>query len=98
MALSTLQKFILKSCLIAKSPRFHRRSLTAFYDKSSSVPAKNYQADIITNSLERLIDRGLLIGYGQRTAKKWFISEVALTASGRKTAKSLFGRQQKLKI
>lgn len=98
MALSTLQKFILRSCLTAKSPRLHRRGLTAFYDKNPQVPAKNYQADIITNSLERLIDRGLLVGYGQRTAKKWFISEVALTSVGRKAAKSLFGRQQKLKI
>lgn len=54
--------------------------------------------DTITKTLERLIDKGLMVGYGVRTPKKWYIKEVRLTLMGRKTAKRLLGEQQKLPL
>ncbi|OGF43847.1 hypothetical protein A2555_03615 [Candidatus Falkowbacteria bacterium RIFOXYD2_FULL_39_16] len=56
------------------------------------------RVNIITKSLERLMDRGLLFGYGIRTAKKWFIKEVKLTAKGKKVAQNLQGRQTELPL
>jgi hypothetical protein len=50
----------------------------------------------ITKSIERLIDRELVIGYGVRTPHKWYIHEVKLTAKGRREAKRLRGEQQAL--
>jgi hypothetical protein len=54
----------------------------AFY-KDKGVK-KEDRVNIITKSLERLIDNGLLVGYGVRTPKKWFIKSVKLTTLGRK--------------
>jgi hypothetical protein len=54
--------------------------------------------DVVTKSLESLIDRGWLIGYGRRTPKKWFINEIRLTAAGRKLARKLLGEQLRLPL
>ncbi len=59
---------------------------------------KKTQQNAITKSLERLIDNGLMTGYGRRTPKKWFIEEVALTPKGRKQARKLLGEQQSLPL
>lgn len=59
---------------------------------------KKTQQNAVTKSLERLIDKGLMIGYGRRTPKKWFIEEVALTPKGRKQARKLLGEQQALPL
>jgi hypothetical protein len=52
----------------------------------------------MTKSLERLIDKGLMIGYGRRTPEKWFIDEIRLTDVGKKAARKLLGQQQKLPL
>jgi len=96
MRLSPLQSYILRFCYSAKSPRVNRTPFSAFYSNPAKRPADI--TDVITKSLERLIGRGLLVGYGERTAEKWFIRDVRLTPAGRRTAKSLFGRQQRLKF
>lgn len=102
MRLSNLQKYIL---LLGYEERgkFGRGRLLKFYEKSitsagrqKKQPKKEDQINIITKSLERLIDKGLLIGYGIRTPKKWFIKEIKLTAEGRRTARRLQGEQQVL--
>lgn len=49
---------------------------------------------IITQSLERLISRGLLIGYGRRTAFKWFITHLRLTKKGYKAVLYLLQKKQ----
>lgn len=59
---------------------------------------KKTQQNAVTKSLERLIDKGLMIGYGRRTPRKWFIEEVALTPKGRKQARKLLGEQQSLPL
>jgi hypothetical protein len=93
MILSALQKFILRECYGYGKNTVPRQPFTKFYTKSVHP-----NADSITVSLERLIDRGLLIGFGRRTPKKWFIEAVKLTPLGRRTARATYGKQQHLPL
>jgi hypothetical protein len=108
MKLSHLQKHILLAGYGEKN-KFGRGWLLKFYEKSFStpplrkgrtpkkrVPKKEDQVNIITKSLERLIDKGFLVGFGVRTPKKWFIKEIKLTSAGRRVARGLQGEQQAL--
>lgn len=97
MRISQLQKYILLSIYGTKG-QFKRNQLFRFYNKQKKPPKKEDQQGIITRSLERLIDKGLMIGYGRRTPEKWFIDEVRLTNIGKREAKKLFGRQQTLPL
>ncbi len=96
MRLSPLQKYILLTCLNAKNHRLKRDILASFYNQQKNKPQKELRAKIITRSLERLINKELLIGYGVRTPHKWFIREVRLTVKGKREAKKLLGEQGKL--
>lgn len=93
MLLSALQRYILRECYQYPKPRVPRQPFTKFYARTTHP-----DADSITVSLERLIDRGLLIGFGRRTPKKWFIEEVKLTPLGRRTARATYGKQQQLPL
>ncbi len=104
MALSNLQKYILLKAYEERG-KFGRDKLLRFYATSSYAkattgkskkPKKEDRVNIITKSLERLVDREFLIGYGTRTPHKWFIKEIRLTKKGEKEAKRLLGEQQKL--
>jgi len=97
MRLSHLQKYILLSVLGTKA-KYKRNSFSKFYNKQKRPPKKEDQQGIITKSLERLIDKGLMVGYGRRTPEKWFIDEVRLTGKGRKESRKLFGQQQSLPL
>lgn len=96
MRLSPLQKFILKTCFDTKQSLLRKNALKSYYS------GKNLRKDIIekdiTKSIERLIAREFLVGYGKKTAHKWFIHRIMLTPRGRQEAKKLFGRQQKLPL
>ena len=93
MKLSKLQKFILINSVNGR--RINRKKFDKFYSGEKKVKIKDI-TKIITRSLERLIDKGLLVGYGERTQFKWFIKEVKLTRIGKRLAKKLLGEQQKL--
>lgn len=95
MRLSALQKHIVRECYGVQKPRLVRSAFTRFY---KTAKLSHVQTETITKSLERLIEKGLMIGYGRRTPEKWFIDEVALTPIGRKTAKALLGQQQTLPL
>ncbi|MFA5076322.1 MAG: hypothetical protein WC480_02800 [Patescibacteria group bacterium] len=107
MRLSVLQKYILRQCYFEQK-KLNRDKLTAFYNNQTAYvatavvkkvkPKREDQVNIITKSIERLIERGLLVGYGIRTTDKWFIREIKLTRVGLKVARGLLGSQQKLKI
>jgi len=57
------------------------------------------QEGIVTNSMERLIDKGLAIGYGRRTPCKWFITHIKLTKQGiKKAVEILESKQRKLPL
>ncbi len=95
MRLSALQRHVLKECAQSPKPRLARRIFTEYYKRR---PTPRSIAESITVSLERLIDKGFLIGFGRRTPKKWFIEEVKLTPRGRKMARQLLGQQQQLPL
>ena len=94
MRLSSLQKFILIKCYNSRSKRVNRIGFLAFYGKSGKAKAE-LRTKIITGSIESLIDKELLVGFGTRTSQKWFIGEVGLTIKGKRLAKKLLGEQLK---
>ena len=89
MRLSNLQKFILRTILTRKQSRVSRSLFLQFYQKQKKAPTLPKQIKIITQSLERLIDKGLIVGFGHKTKEKYFIKEVKLTAAGKKVAREL---------
>ncbi|HLD27605.1 MAG TPA: hypothetical protein VJB39_02030 [Patescibacteria group bacterium] len=95
MKLSSLQKFILKEGFGNRGKilrhRFHK-----FYDGQKIPLGRLSQVKIISKSIDRLIDKGLLLGFGEKTQHKWFIKEVQLTALGRGFGKKLLGEQKSL--
>ncbi|OGY94704.1 MAG: hypothetical protein A2406_02680 [Candidatus Komeilibacteria bacterium RIFOXYC1_FULL_37_11] len=98
MKLSILQKYILKTIAQNNKMIVHRGIFDKFYDNIKKAPNKKIRSNIITKSIERLIDKGLLIGFGEKTQYKLFINQVKFTASGKKTAQTLFGQQSKLPL
>jgi len=100
MRLSELQKYILLLCHDSSSSRFSRSGLNKFYEKIvvDKKPDTNLQTKIITRSIERLIDKELLVGFGERTKYKWFIKEIKLTAKGEKEAKKMLDKQMRLPL
>lgn len=96
MRLSNLQKYIILECLNNKNGRILRGRLKRFYESQKKKPQLKMMTKIITQSMERLIDKELMIGWGERTSHKWFIKEIKLTAKGKREAKKLLGEQMKL--
>jgi hypothetical protein len=96
MRLSPLQKYILRSCYGNGQPKINRVSFPRFYDSHKQKPTKGDIVNIITKSLESLIDKELMVGYGVRTPHKWYIKEVKLMPKGRRLARQLLGQQQSL--
>ena len=94
MKLSALQKYILKQCIQTKDKMISKSVLERFYNGKKDKPKDTI--NVITKSVERLIKKELVTGYGWKTPHKWFIRQVKLTPKGRRVAKDLFGVQQKL--
>jgi len=97
MRLSDLQKYIVLQCFNQSQNRLDRNLLLKFYG-SRGKAKRELQTKVITGSIESLIDRELVLGYGLRTPHKWFIREIALTDKGKKTAKALSDKQMKLPL
>lgn len=53
---------------------------------------------IITQSIERLIKRDLVVGFGEITSEKQFIKEIKITSEGRRAAKKLLGEQMRIPL
>lgn len=97
MRLSELQKYLVLQCYAHKKDKVNRDEFLKYYEnKKTAKPT--LQAKIITQSIERLIDRELFLGYGVRTPHKWFIREVGLTKIGERVAKKLMGEQLRLPL
>lgn len=97
MRLSHLERYVLQ-CIAAAGGRCDRRRFERFYADHPKPPSHDDQINTITKALERMIDKELLVGYGVRTQKKWYIKEVRLTPAGRRQARKLKGEQQTLKF
>jgi hypothetical protein len=98
MKLSALQKYILKQCVQSKDKTISKLVLENFYNNKTKKPNRKDITNIITKSVERLIKKEMIIGYGWKTPHKWYITQVKLTPVGKKVAKGLFGVQQKLPL
>lgn len=98
MRFSPLQKFILLTTYNARGYRIKRDSFLVYFQEGKSKAKAEIQAKILTGSLENLIDKGLMIGFGRRTPKKWFLEEVKLTEVGIKQTRKLIGEQMELPI
>jgi len=98
MRISKLQKYILIQCYYFKGDQMHRDRLIKFYGQVQKPPKSDVQTKIITRSLESLIDKELMFGYGVRTSHKWFIKKIKLTPKGKKQAKKFLGEQMRLPI
>ncbi len=96
MSLSTLQKYILKEILFSKKLKVDRKIFNKFYNNKKNPPAADIRTNIITKSIERLIDKGLLVGFGEKTQYKLFIDKVRLTPQGKKISQALLGQQEQL--
>lgn len=96
--LSRLQQYILEECL-ARGGQCQRRIFdNSPAAKHSHAQTENYKK-IVTQSIERLIERGLAVGYGMKTKEKLFIEKVKITSAGRKQAQNLrLARQAKLPL
>ncbi len=80
--LSRLQQYILEECL-ARGGQCQRRIFDNNPEaRHSRAQSENYKK-IVTQSIERLIERGLAVGYGLKTKEKLFIEKVKLTAAGK---------------
>jgi len=102
MRLSDLQKYILRESHTTGRYKRNRRSKYYLEKKKKSKKDPFVDSDsgaeqqkAITKSLERLIDKELMIGFGRRTSHKWFIDEIKLTGKGKKAARKLLGEQQR---
>ena len=105
MRLSKLQKYILLQCFDKKYSKLDRAGLVNFYNSYKKKPGsakaglkKDIQINSITVSLDRLIKKGLLVGFGEITKEKIFIDKIRLTRLGRVVAKKLLGEQKKLPL
>jgi hypothetical protein len=95
MNLSALQKYILKTCH-GEGKALVKGKFEKFYVAQKIVPGKDEQIKIISRSIDRLINKGLLVGYGEKTRARWFIKEIELTATGKRLARKFQGEQTKL--
>ena len=93
MRLSTLQQFILGECH-GKKGRVKKKSLLVFYDTQKKRPRQKDRIDAVTKSIESLIEKELLVGYGVRTPKKWFIEEVRLMPKGHRMIRDIMREKQ----
>ncbi|MDD5071636.1 MAG: hypothetical protein PHQ42_02785 [Patescibacteria group bacterium] len=94
MRLSGLQKYILGQCYLNKNGLTPKADFYGFYPKKEFEENKKNIQDIINKSLESLVDKDLLIAFGHKTAKKWFIHKVKLTAMGKREAKEIIKQRQ----
>jgi len=102
--LSKLQKYILLQGFDTKN-KLDRKGLVSFYNaykkkpgSAEAGPSREIMVNSITSSLERLIKKGLIVGFGELTKEKTFINKIRLTREGRSEAKKLLGEQKRLPL
>ena len=94
MRLSKLQKYILLQGFDTKN-KLDRKVLLKFYNVYKKK-RREIMVNSITSSLERLIKKGLIVGFGELTKEKTYINKIRLTIIGKKLAKKLLGEQKRL--
>ena len=97
MHLSKLQKYILLQGFEAKN-KLDRQVLLNFYHAYKNKPSQEIMVNNITSSLERLIKKGLIVGFGEITKEKIYLQKIRLTLLGRRLAKKGLGEQKTLPL
>lgn len=97
MRLSGLQKYILLQSYDAKN-KLDRKVLLGFYGSLKKRPSQDIKVNSITNSIERLIKKGLIVGLGEITRDKIFINKIRLTREGSIVARKALGEQRRLPL
>lgn len=88
--LSPLQVNILKECYENRGKINRKVFLRLYRDKKTkTTPVK-----IITQSLDRLIHRGLIVAYCVHKSDKCFIESIRITTSGRRVYEDWWERRQ----
>ncbi len=94
MRLSKLQKYILEECYLKQNKAGLKTDFYNFYPaKEVAKNLKNIQ-DVVHKSLDGLVDKDLAVAYGHRSARKWFINKIRLTARGRRLAREFIKKRQ----
>ncbi len=94
MRLSRLQKYILDRCFYTKKGILGKRELVHFYSPVDIEKKRKKIMDTIHKSIEALVKKDMLVSFGHKTAKKWFIHKVKITKRGRKLIKELIKKMQ----
>ena len=100
--LSHLQQYILKKSLGYRQTRktgqerggIDKNTFFKFYENIKDKP-KDIE-NIIIKSLNRLIERDLIVAFCKKTKYKTFIDKIFLTSHGKKIAQKLLGTQEVL--
>jgi hypothetical protein len=96
--LSKLQQYILEECL-GRGGSCSRSVIDKNHEQSSSQSHKEHYKKIITQSIERLIERGFLVGIGTKTKEKLFITKIRLTTAGKREIKHMrLSKQRRLPL
>jgi len=99
MRLSSLQKYILENCYLSKNGEISKNESSDFYAERRNKKMDKDIQDVLHRSIENLGVKNLVIVYGRKTAHKWFINKIRLTARGRRIAQELVvAKQRRLPI
>jgi len=95
-ALSKLQQSILEECVEQKG-QCARKDIDRIAGSLASKAKHENIKNVVTQSIERLIDRGMVIGFGTKTQHKLFITKIRMTARGKRLIGEVqASRQQKI--
>lgn len=97
MKLSSLQRYILWEAY-GNRGILVRPKMNEFYKSAKRQPKAHDLANIVSRSLDRLVAKELAVGFGRKTAKRWYIESIKLTPKGRAAARRLLGEQQTLPL
>jgi len=96
MRLSKLQKYILTQAAERKGV-CPKAVFYGFYPAVELEKNRIAAQTALQKSLDNLVEKDLIAAYGYKTARKWHIERVKLTAGGKRLAKSIIqGKQRKL--
>lgn len=95
MRLSRLQKYILSQCYFNKNKAKLKVEFYGFYPKKELKNNKLGVQVSLQKSIDNLVLKDLVVAYGHKTARKWYVNKVKLTVKGRKIAKELIKKRQR---
>lgn len=89
------QEYILKTCYSKRGKKMKKADLFGYF-KVQDKRSRGYQNthSKIIKTIDSLIKKGLVVGFGWRTQKEWHYREIKLTACGKKKAQQLLAMRK----